>query len=88
MLGVPGRDLLNSGIFYRFDQQERGASGEMQLTDAIAVMTKQDPVPACRYGGRLFDYGSEFGYFQATNAMSLKHAETGTAFHDFLRTYR
>lgn len=87
-LAVAGRYILDGCIFSYLQRQDAGAGGEIQLTDAIAAMAKEQTVLAYRYAGRRFDCGSKLGYLQATMAMGLKHRETGSAFRQFLETFR
>jgi len=83
-LAVVGRYVLNNGIFKCLEGIGKGAGGEIQLTDGIAALMKQEQVLAYRYEGRRYDCGSKLGYIQATVAMGLKHPELGTAFARYL----
>jgi len=84
-LAVVGRYLLSPTIFPLLENVQRGAGGEIQLTDAISALLDQEPVYAFRFAGRRFDCGSKIGYLQATVEYGLKHAELGRPFADFLR---
>jgi UTP--glucose-1-phosphate uridylyltransferase len=66
----------------------KGAGGEIQLTDGIAALMKDETVLAYRYDGRRFDCGSKLGYLQASVEIGLQHPETGAAFSDWLREQR
>jgi UTP--glucose-1-phosphate uridylyltransferase len=84
-LAVVGRYVLNNSIFDYLEGLGKGAGGEIQLTDGIALLMQSEPVLAYRYAGQRYDCGSKLGYLKATVAMGLKHPETGKGFADFLR---
>lgn len=87
-LAVVGRYVLTPRVFHHLERIGKGAGGEIQLTDALAALIREEPVLACRFAGRRFDCGSKFGYLQATVAMGLKHPEVGAAFAEFLEQRR
>ncbi|SDF70965.1 MULTISPECIES: UTP--glucose-1-phosphate uridylyltransferase GalU [unclassified Duganella] len=84
-LAVVGRYVLSGRIFSYLENIGKGAGGEIQLTDGIAELMKDERVLAYRYDGTRYDCGSKLGYLKATTAMGLKHAETGDDFCEFLR---
>jgi UTP--glucose-1-phosphate uridylyltransferase len=83
-LAVVGRYILKPGIFDQLAEISAGTGGEIQLTDGIEALTKQERVLAYRYAGRRYDCGSKLGYLQATAAIGLRHPETGAGFAEFL----
>ncbi len=83
-LGVVGRYILDSAIFAHLRKLRPGSGGELQLTDAIASLLKEDPVFAYQFDGTRYDCGSKLGYLKATVQYALKHEEVGTAFREFL----
>lgn len=82
---VVGRYLLAPEIFAKLQTTQRGAGGEIQLTDAIADLVPKSPVYAYSFRGKRFDCGSKLGYLKATTAYGLNHPETGAAFRAHLR---
>ncbi|HEY8609456.1 MAG TPA: UTP--glucose-1-phosphate uridylyltransferase GalU [Noviherbaspirillum sp.] len=84
-LAVAGRYLLTPRVFEHLARIEKGAGGEIQLTDGIAALLQEEPVLAHRFDGRRYDCGSKLGYLQATVAMALKHPEVGEEFGAYLR---
>jgi UTP--glucose-1-phosphate uridylyltransferase len=84
-LAVVGRYILDNKILNYLDGLEKGAGGEIQLTDGIAALMKSERVLAYRYAGQRYDCGSKLGYLKATVAMGLKHPETGDAFAEYLQ---
>ena len=57
--------------------QEKGAGGEIQLTDAMARMIGQQPFYAVTFAGRRFDCGSKTGFVEATLALALERSDMG-----------
>jgi UTP--glucose-1-phosphate uridylyltransferase len=84
-LAVVGRYILSGAIFDHLASIEKGAGGEIQLTDGIAALMQKEQVLAYRYTGQRYDCGSKLGYLKATLAMGLKHPETGAAFAEHLK---
>lgn len=84
-LAVVGRYVLTNGIFACLDKIGKGAGGEIQLTDGIAALMKDESVLAYRYEGTRYDCGSKLGYLKATMAMGMKHPETGAEFSEYVR---
>lgn len=72
-LMIPGRYILQPEVMRVLENQERGASNEIQLTDAMAQMIGDQPFHAYRFGGRRFDCGSKAGFINANIALALDH---------------
>jgi UTP--glucose-1-phosphate uridylyltransferase len=85
-LAVIGRYILTPGIFDKLGNVPRGAGGEIQLTDAIAMLLADETVLAYEFEGRRYDCGSKLGYLAATVKQSLKHPDLRGPFTEFLRT--
>ncbi|WP_016834932.1 UTP--glucose-1-phosphate uridylyltransferase GalU [Herbaspirillum lusitanum] len=83
-LAVVGRYVLTPGIFERLENIGKGAGGEIQLTDGIADLMRDETILAYRYEGQRYDCGSKLGYLKATVAMGAKHAEVGKEFSEYL----
>jgi UTP--glucose-1-phosphate uridylyltransferase len=84
-LAVVGRYILSPRIFHHLAKVQAGAGGEIQLTDGIAALMRQDKVLAYRFGGTRYDCGSKLGYLQAMVAYGKKHPEVGAAFTAYLK---
>jgi UTP--glucose-1-phosphate uridylyltransferase len=84
-LAVVGRYLLTPRIFEKLEQTDPGAGGEIQLTDAIAALLKDEPVIAYPFEGKRYDCGSKLGYLEATVELALVHPDLGEAFAAYLR---
>jgi len=83
-LGVVGRYVLTPRIFHHLRHIERGAGGELQLTDAIAALLKEQQVLAYEFTGKRYDCGSKLGYLEATVEYALKHPEVSDEFQAYL----
>ncbi|MBL6773987.1 MAG: UTP--glucose-1-phosphate uridylyltransferase GalU [Candidatus Puniceispirillum sp.] len=70
-LGVVGRYIIEPGVFSQLDRQERGASNEVQLTDALAHQIGKVPFHGLRFSGERFDCGSKIGFLQANIAIAM-----------------
>jgi len=85
-LAVIGRYILTPRIFELLETTERGAGGEIQLTDAIADLLNEQQVLAYTFEGKRYDCGSKLGYLQATVDLALKHPELSEAFLKHLQS--
>ncbi len=76
---ISGRYILQPEIFDILATQERGAGGEIQLTDAMATLMKTQAFHALEYEGTTFDCGDKIGLLRANVAFALKRADLGAA---------
>jgi UTP--glucose-1-phosphate uridylyltransferase len=83
-LAVVGRYILTPRVFHHLEGLKPGAGGEIQLTDGIAALAREEPVIAFEFDGTRFDCGSKLGYLQAMVAYGLRHGEVGQAFAGYL----
>ena len=84
-LAVVGRYVLSPAIFEHLERIGQGAGGEIQLTDGIAALMREEAVYAYRFEGRRYDCGSKLGYLQATVEYALAHPQLGRDFRRYLR---
>ena len=84
-LALIGRYILQPGIFARLATQAPGAGGEIQLTDAMAAMAREEQFHGVRFNGRRFDCGSPMGAIQATIACAMERPELRQELLSFLR---
>jgi UTP--glucose-1-phosphate uridylyltransferase len=87
-LAVVGRYVLTPRIFHHLQNVRAGAGGEIQLTDAIAALLKEERVWAYPFDGVRYDCGSKLGYLKANVAYGLRHAEVGRSFGAHLASLR
>jgi len=74
-LAVIGRYLLPPDIFGILEQVKPGAGGEIQLTDALAVLAREGRLIGVRFKGERHDAGDRLGYLQANIAYALKRPD-------------
>ena len=72
---ISGRYILQPEVMRVLEGQEKGAGGEIQLTDAMARMIGQQPFHAVTFAGRRFDCGSKTGFVEATLALALERED-------------
>lgn len=87
-LAVVGRYVLTPRIFHHLAKLQAGAGGEIQLTDGISALIKEEKVLAYRFKGIRYDCGSKLGYLKATVAFGLEHPELGEEFAAYLATIK
>lgn len=85
-LAVVGRYILTPRIFELLETTDRGAGGEIQLTDAIARLLEEEQVLAYQFKGTRYDCGSKLGYLMATVEYALKHKELSEDFGAYLNS--
>lgn len=84
-LGVVGRYILTPKIFECIEKTPRGAGNEIQLTDAIDLLIKQEEVYAYPFEGTRYDCGSKLGYMKAQIQYALKDNEIAGEFSEYLK---
>lgn len=78
-LSIAGRYILQPQIFDLLAEQERGAGGEIQLTDAMARLMAEQRFTAYQYEGATYDCGDKIGLLRANVALALKRPDLGAA---------
>ncbi|WP_133129784.1 UTP--glucose-1-phosphate uridylyltransferase GalU [Legionella yabuuchiae] len=84
-LASVGRYIFTPTIFSCLKQTTLDGRGEIQLTDGIQQLLKQESVKAYQFDGKRYDCGSKLGYLQAMVAFGKRHPEIGEAFCQFLQ---
>ena len=74
---ISGRYILQPEVMRVLEDQEKGAGGEIQLTDAMAKMIGNQAFHAVTFQGRRFDCGSKTGFVEATLALALEREDMG-----------
>jgi UTP--glucose-1-phosphate uridylyltransferase len=74
-LAITGRYILQPEIFSILENQQTGAGGEIQLTDAMIALAKTQPFYAVKFEGRSYDCGSKLGFLTANVAYALKRKD-------------
>lgn len=84
-LSVIGRYILMPEVIKHLSLMERGAGGEVQLTDSMAKLIGEQPFHGLRYSGRRFDCGNKIGFLEAQIAFALKRPDLADAVRAFLK---
>lgn len=82
-IAILGRYILTPDIFDYLENQEKGAGGEIQLTDALKRLAKDEAMYAYDFKGHRYDIGSKAGFLQANLEFALRRPEL----HDEMKTY-
>lgn len=84
-MAIIGRYVLTPRIFEILQGQKPGKGGEIQLTDAILTLSKEEKVYGCLFDGLRHDCGDKLGFLKATVDMALKRKEFCAEFEAYLR---
>ncbi|HEY6048802.1 MAG TPA: UTP--glucose-1-phosphate uridylyltransferase [Sphingomicrobium sp.] len=87
-LGVIGRYILQPAVMRVLDAGERGAGGEIQLTDAMAKLIGEQPFHALKVKSVRYDCGDKVGFVIANLAMALQRDDVAPAVNAFLASLR
>jgi UTP--glucose-1-phosphate uridylyltransferase len=87
-LTIIGRYVLMPEVIGHLSKMEKGAGGEIQLTDSMAKLIGTQPFHGLRYEGRRFDCGDKVGFLEAQIAFALARPEIAPAVRRFLDSYR
>jgi UTP--glucose-1-phosphate uridylyltransferase len=85
-LAVIGRYALSPSIFHMLEMTPAGAGGEIQLTDAIRLLLRQEPVYVLEFAGVRYDTGDPVGLLTTSLAYALKRPDLAPGIKAFLRT--
>jgi UTP--glucose-1-phosphate uridylyltransferase len=84
-LMIPGRYILQPEVMRILENQEKGAGGEIQLTDAMAQLIGNQPFYGFTFDGQRYDCGDKAGYIQANLALALARADIGPSVYAFAK---
>ncbi|MGE3623130.1 MAG: UTP--glucose-1-phosphate uridylyltransferase GalU [Bdellovibrionales bacterium] len=84
-LSIIGRYILQPEIFHELESGEKGAGGEIQLTDNMAKLIGKQPFHGLRYEGTRYDCGDKVGFIEANAAFALAHPEMGAKVREALQ---
>ena len=82
---IIGRYVLTPRIFALLAETTPGAGGEIQLTDGIRALLKEEKVFGYTFEGKRFDAGDKLGMLQATVEFTLKRSDLGPQFRAYLK---
>jgi UTP--glucose-1-phosphate uridylyltransferase len=84
-LAVIGRYVLPPRIFEILERVTPGVGGEIQLTDALAVLAREEGLLGYRFEGDRYDAGDRLGYLKANLAFALKRPDLRPQLLEYLR---
>jgi UTP--glucose-1-phosphate uridylyltransferase len=84
-LAVIGRYVLPPRIFELLEQVKPGVGGEIQLTDALAMLAREEGLLGYRFEGERYDAGDRFGFLKANIAFALQRPELREHLLEYLR---
>ncbi len=84
-VAVLGRYVITPEIFEHLKKTKPGAGGEIQLTDALCSLAKEQGMYACDFEGRRYDIGDKQGYLQATVEYALRRDDLKDNFMEYLK---
>ncbi|HEX8534865.1 MAG TPA: UTP--glucose-1-phosphate uridylyltransferase GalU [Allosphingosinicella sp.] len=87
-LGIIGRYILQPEVMRILDNPERGAGGEIQLTDAMARLIGTQPFHGVTVGAKRYDCGDKAGFITANLALALEREDVGPAVRAFVADLR
>jgi UTP--glucose-1-phosphate uridylyltransferase len=82
---IIGRYVLTPRVFELLEQTKPGAVGEIQLTDGIKALVKEQKVFGYTFEGKRYDAGDKLGMLQATVEFALKRSDLGPQFREYLK---
>jgi len=85
-LMIPGRYILQPEVMTILEAGEKGAGGEIQLTDAMAQLIGRQPFHGFTFSGQRYDCGDKAGYIQANLALALAREDIGPSVRAFAQT--
>lgn len=85
---ILGRVILPPEIFGILETTKPGAGGEIQLTDAMAVISRESGILAYDYEGTRYDMGSKLGFITANIDVGLTHPETAEGLKAYLKSLK
>ena len=85
-LCIIGRYILTPAIFDCLAKTPTGAGGELQLTDGMRMLLKQERMYAYVYEGKRYDTGDKLGFLKATVEFALKRSDLGGPFREYLQS--
>ena len=84
-MAVLGRYIIKPQIFDILEKPQPGKGGEIQLTDALKVLARQDAVYAYDFEGQRYDVGDKLGFLKATVEFALRREDLGASFQSYLK---
>ena len=87
-LAIIGRYILVPEVFASIESTTPGAGGEIQLTDALKHLLRNQPIYGYRFEGRRFDAGDKLGFLEATVEFALRRPDLGEGLRRYLKSLK
>lgn len=87
-LAITGRYVLPPAIFACLERTQPGSGGEIQLTDAMKILAKEQGLWAYIYEGISYDAGDKLGFLIATVELALQNKKLGEPFRNYLKSLK
>lgn len=87
-MAIVGRYILTPTIFRKLASTRRGKGGEVQLTDALKGLLKDEPIYGFVFDGKHYDAGDKLGFLKATVEIALKEPNMGAHFRKYLKSLK
>lgn len=84
-VAVLGRYIITPEIFEHLENTKPGAGGEIQLTDALKTLAKEQEMYAYDFVGRRYDVGNKMGFLEATVEYALRRDDLSAGFMEYLK---
>jgi len=84
-LAIMGRYVITPGIFDILAETGPGSGGEIQLTDALKVLCREEPMYGLIFEGRRYDVGDRLGFLKATVEAALDRPDLAASFGEYLK---
>ncbi|MBQ5590925.1 MAG: UTP--glucose-1-phosphate uridylyltransferase GalU [Clostridia bacterium] len=85
LYSILGRVILPPKIFEILENIPKGAGNELQLTDAMRVLARNDGMMGIEFSGTRYDMGNKLSFMQANVEMALKNEDFGADFKKYIK---
>ncbi|SFH91295.1 UDP-glucose pyrophosphorylase [Tindallia magadiensis] len=86
-IAILGRYIISPSIFSTLEHTKPGKGGEIQLTDALKTLARQEAMYAYIFEGKRYDVGDKMGFLQATVEFALKREDLKEPFKQYLKEF-
>ena len=83
-IAILGRYILTPSIFSYLETQEKGAGGEIQLTDSLKRLAQDEAMYAYVFKGHRYDVGTKMGFLQANIEFALRNPSVADELKNYL----
>ena len=85
-VAILGRYVITPAVFDCLEKTQKGAGGEIQLTDALVMLAERENVYAYEFEGKRYDTGDKLGFLRATVEFALAREDLGNGFREYLKS--